>query len=385
MASVGSSDNLNILVQWRKHGSNDLWRYKIDKNKASLEQQIKQNSYFYDNDVIDFVRWSAKNYAAKHYALIFWNHGSGVLDPSWESLNQLFLSYKHNPLSYRYNPRTSMLPALTKGSCMHRGIMFDEKNKMYISNKKLSDILGSITTDVLKKKLDVFGMDACFMQMMGVIYPIRHYAKYCVASEEVELAHGWNYKQFLATLAEDEITPLQLAKNIVSTYEQFYKNKTHLYTQSAVKLDELDYLKENINLFVDAITKCCEIDKTNTKHAIFVARKRCVQFSSPQYIDLHSFYKELILQLDKLNNKTTAKQLRTSNDFENLKTQLINGTKIIEAIVVSQTASKRFQKTNGISIYFPRGQINNSYVITDFARDSRWLEFLKHILEKKVV
>ena len=43
MASVGSSDNLNILVQWRKHGSNDLWRYKIDKNKASLEQQIKQN------------------------------------------------------------------------------------------------------------------------------------------------------------------------------------------------------------------------------------------------------------------------------------------------------------------------------------------------------
>ena len=125
-------------------------------------------------------------------------------------------------------------------------------------------------------------------------------------------------------------------------------------------------------------------DKTNIKYALSRARKLCLQFTAPHYIDLHSFYTEFNLQLKKSLPRITTK-LRQSADYRELKKCITDGIKIIEKIVISQTASKRFERAKGISIYYPHGPIHITYVTTDFAQNCKWIEFLKTVLGKKVV
>ncbi len=62
---------------------------------------------------------------------------------------------------------------------------------------------------------------------------------------------------------------------------------------------------------------------------------------------------------------------------EKLKEHLLDGMKIIESIVIMNATSNDLAKAKGISIYYPRYRIDRSYLKTEFAKDSLWLEFLK--------
>lgn len=428
MAHVGSSDKLNIVVQWNQPHNQGRWRYKINKDSVVVDEHLPaETNPDCVQDVVSVMRWAKEKYPAKRYALILWNHGLGILDPIWGRSPQLREIAQEGFEILNFSDKA-------------RGILFNEATHTYMNNQQLVEALKQVN-EVLGKKVDLLGMDACLMAMAETGYQIRSYADVFVASQEVELAIGWNYSGFLATLATVDLDALSLAKLIVKSYENYYQPKTWIYTLSAISLDSLSYVKQSIDQIVASLQQCKQEHGQAIQRIIYNARRMCLQFNTPSYIDIHSFYSEMYRQLqapsmkvehaleedvceerhsavpplenilpsdyfeaspfrDTFSELTTAtntehqallkrprqrfhrptvlsESVFKSPSIEALKEQLTIGMKLIETVVVANTASQRLRQAKGISIYYPHNHIDTSYLKTEFAKESLWLEFLR--------
>ncbi|MFH1339580.1 MAG: clostripain-related cysteine peptidase [Candidatus Omnitrophota bacterium] len=322
------------------------------------------------------------------------------MDPVWGGHGLSF-----NSKVAQNNPRTE-IDGITQLTADHRGILFNENSRTYMNNQQLVEALRQIKTNVLNnKKIDILGMDACLMAMVEVGYQAREYANYMVASQEVELAYGWDYFTIMQGLSSmGNITPAQLTKGIVLAYQNYYKDKIRFYTQSAISLENMGHIKDSIDQIVCKIDSCKKHDRNGIKEAVKMARKQAVQFSTRSYIDLHSFYSSLhkvledqyktievkdLTNLDKRpktkldkdkQQSNSAKKVKNNQPFlkevGELRESLQLAMKIIENSVVANTTGSNFTAAKGLSIYFPYGRIDTSYVKTDFAKDSLWLQFL---------
>lgn len=243
-----------------------------------------------------------------------------------------------------------------------------------MSNQHLSTALSQIKTKVLNgKKIDLIGMDACLMAMAEVCYQIKNYADILVASEEVELAHGWHYSSFLQLLKNTPMTPAQLAQGIVNTYELYYKNRVQFFTQSAIDLNTMDDLRQGLDVIIN-LSKQCKKHRLGIEQLAKKARNTSLQFSATNYIDLHSFLVEFQKNLDGVSKNNSAQS------FIDLKNAVDVTIKLVENAVLSYTAGTYLNQAKGLSIYFPLTQnIDASYAKTDFAKESQWLTFLNDV------
>jgi hypothetical protein len=401
IATIGSNKNLNILVQWYNPGKPGIWRYKIDKGKIILDEQIaSQTDGNNPQDIVDAMGWAVSKYPAQKYALVLWNHGIGILDPEWgNSMNIINgKSSKNNPkiqiagittgptkISSKTNSNQSGIFPLKSEECVtSRGILFNERSRTYLTNQQLLQALSRIKTDVLKnKKIDILGMDACLMAMIEVGYQVKDFARYIVGSQEVELAYGWNYAGFLPVFASDiNMDTSVAAQSIVQAYESLYKKKINFYTQSAVDLEKIETIKQCIDVIVASYENCKMADNRKLVDVLRKSRNNCLQFSSPSYIDLHSFcnefYKQLHLAYEKKFSHDKSQQF--SENLEILKKSLINCMRLIEGSVVANASGKYLSKAKGLSIYFPQNNVDLSYPKTEFAKDSSWLSFLRNLI-----
>jgi clostripain len=205
METVGSNDNLNIVVQMGRikgyDSSNGDWtgvrRYYVtkDTDRSIINSQLIENMGEVDmgsyKTLIDFAKWAKKTYPAKKYALVIWNHGSG-----WEK------GFK---------------------SSVTKGISYDEQSGNHINTPQLGMAMKEIG------KVDILDFDACLMQMAEVAYEIKDYVTYIVASEETEPGDGDSYDGFLSKLtANPTMGPLDLAKAIVDAHTILRKEKAPL-------------------------------------------------------------------------------------------------------------------------------------------------------------
>jgi len=415
MAAVGSNQNLNILVEWHQPNQPGVWRYKVEKGKMVLDVclpiETDGNSA---KDLVDSMGWAVNKFPAQKYSLILWNHGIGILDPMWGKsrpwaksgvfpldadimqeaqkiqIQGVTTDYvldatitntrdlvKNEKLEEILSEELTKLIAENienlENNDFNRGILFNEHSRTYMDNQALVQALGEIKTTILKnKKIDLLGMDACLMAMVEVGYLARHYADYFVGSQEVELANGWNYLTFLSMIANNRVTPVQVAQNIVHSYEVFYKEKINFYTQSAINLARMDIVKDSIDNVVNKIRTCQSENKNVMNDAIKKARSSCLQFSAANYIDLHSFYTELQKHLD-------VQSPQLSNKVKDLKNSLTLSMRLIEEAVVANVAGKNLGRARGLSIYFPQGFIDGSYAKTDFAKECGWFDLIKDV------
>jgi len=431
MAKIGSNSNVDILIQWEQPNKNGIWRYRVNAGSVDLLYHVAvPEKKDVVNDIVEFVRWGVGVCPRYDYVtLILSGHGSGFVDPS------------------------NFVP---------RGVLFDWESKNYLSNSQLISVLDRIKNSILGgKNLDLLGMDACLMASIEMNYQIRSKVNIFVASEEVQHADGWWYSEIFSEFKNKVLTPEELAKRIVSTCGRFYENRIAWYTQSAVKVSEMEALKNVFNQILVDLQSCKNSLGAPIISAVKTARKNCLQFNSPIYVDLHSFYFELYNQLkgkslgrniaysseeklqagdnsglfmidrSKVNlleenyipivindfsQKTTDASLdltitKTSDvvisnseglidlkdllnriddqdlefDFtetkspqiEQLKLDLLLGMQMIERSVIANAAAKTFGRAKGISIYFPRNAyIEQTYVTTEFAKDTLWVQFL---------
>jgi hypothetical protein len=343
LKKIGSSDKVNILVQWDEPIKHTTWRYKICRNhlveNASLSQDMGENP---EAELIDAARWAFTKYPAKKRALIFWNHGSGVLDEKHDWKRQ-------------------------------RGILYDFSSAKCLTNDGLLRSMKIIQQEVLAgEMLDLIGMDACLMAMLEIAYQIKDFTKTFVASENIEHAPGWDYDAIFRQLIKTpkSLSAQQLAHLIVRSFERLHKKSNNIYTQSFIDLTAITELKENVATFASI---CLATKQQEALHeCITYARKSCTEFDKGHFIDLYDFYRLLLKKIT--NNKSISPSLRTS-----LEELILEGTKLIEITVVGHTKGHTYKHSHGLSIYFPRTKkLHLSYQKTLFAEETLWPAFIDH-------
>ncbi|MBY0353830.1 hypothetical protein K2W90_05700 [Candidatus Babeliales bacterium] len=318
MAQAGSQKKkLNILVQLHAQGDY-LWRYKVDDKKIKQKDHVLIQEHC-GNDIVEGMRWAAKEYPAKNYALILWNHGFGALD------TDVFQKPETGKFDWQAEPDSNMAacfdnfcflrkPLLTEypdHATYHRGIMLDANNeRSYMTNDIMVETLRTISQDVLGKKLGLVGADACKMAMAEICYQIKDYADYFVGAQNCELVDGWPYHAIFEQLGKNSLEPQEFAQVIVQEFENYYQTHAQkgLYTQSAIDLSLVENVRDAINSFVMSAQNYAYYNPQAFQNLVYRARQRAVNIcTAPFYTDLSSFFEMLVQELttDRTSNPTS--------------------------------------------------------------------------------
>jgi hypothetical protein len=392
MKTVGTTGQVAVLAQFDRAGANVATvRYCLQKGTAvakDVVQTLGETNMGDPKVLLDFVTWGVTNYPADHYLLVLWNHGAG-----WDDANL----YQGDVFSGAAPPVSrKKQPVLTRGACAEakpiafsqaragltrtrralfsstvaaavktRAIAFDDQAQDFLDNIELKRVMTRIKK-TLTRKIDILGMDACLMNMAEVAFQMRDVADYSVGSEETEPGDGWPYDRILkALVAKPAMTPEELSKTIVNQYLASYKAGDNV-TQSAMNLAELKPLASAINGLAKALIKTLADPVASS--ALISARAKVQEYSRPydDYCDLLDLCDVLEAKLS--DHKVTAACAAVKQAAA-------------AAIVAAGAKGPAVERSQGISIYFPKRKISPLYKTLDFTKQSRWDEFMVAYLE----
>lgn len=202
MMAVGSSSTVNVLVET---GGTKQWllpeinadinqRFLVEKGKLKSLQNLTKLNMGEAATLSDYIQWGIKNYPAKRYALVLWNHGGGPIV----------------------------------------GYGLDEWFDGDALTLKELDLALSKSTKATGAYFSFIGFDACLMASLETANTLKPYADYLLASQELEPGHGWDYTVLLKTLAAAPKIPItDLLKATALGFEQQAKSQE---TQSDITL-----------------------------------------------------------------------------------------------------------------------------------------------------
>lgn len=389
MAQIGSNDFINITVQLdiRISGNKKITRrYYIEKNKifhVNANDPLSQKMDSGDpKTLVSCCSWAIQNYPARNYALILWNHGTGIIDPENGRIINPAELFSFNPATNKLELDRSIgfLEFINEKDRQPRGVCWDDSTGNYLTNQKLEAALKEICTTMLGgNKLSIIGFDACLMSMLEVASVVKSYAQIMVGSQEVELGPGWDYEKVLRPFMTSSIEQRRFAQHIVEMYAETYGKITNDYTQSAINLSSIDALEKNINTIAGLLLECLKKQSNNSvKNAIQASRSKllCTHFDEPSYIDQHHFYVNLLANLKHF----TFADSDTQGLKQTLARALEEGKTLIKEISFANKAGKNLSLAQGISLYFPERRIHSSYRKTNFAATNKWITFVTQYL-----
>lgn len=374
MQKVGSTDDVNILVQWDKVDTKATHRYKILQNNfvvnASINQEMGINPA---TEIVSSMQWVKNTYPAEKYGLVLWNHGNGVLDRSGK-INRLIRSWL-------------MAPGLREEYFTNRGILYDYSQDTFLDNQGLSSACNKIKKTI-GQKIDFLGMDACLMAMIEVAYQVKNSVKYLVGSQQTEPGYGWAYAELLSSLISiPTMNGAELGETTVQSYSNFYStgsNADPTHTQSTIDVSKINAAKTTLELLLASIRQMESLDKTSTKNAIKKARNNTLEFYIPDYIDLIDFYNKLSTEfstlVDNRKRKSTLPRQKNLIRATTAAISAIDAAKIAaqNTILSSLVGSELTNKAHGLSIYFPAdGKVDSSYKKTTFAKQTTWTSMIE--------
>jgi hypothetical protein len=343
MEIIGSSDRVNIVVEaGRTEGYSDTpgdWtgtrRYLIKKDTDTLKVTSPVVQYRGKVDMgdyrnaIDFGNWAKKTYPAKKYMFIMWNHGSG-----WE-----------------------------KGlkSLSNKGISYDDETGNHINTPQLGQILKGIGG------VDVYGLDACLMQMAEVDYELKDYVSYIVGSEETEPGDGYTYNDFLGPVVRmPMMTPEQVGKVAVNAFSAHYQavDKT-ASTQSLVKSAAISRLLTLSSDFVYAVALSGEKELAKS------ARDGALKFATAENKDLYDFTRLIVAGTKSTDVKTKGQALMTF-----ITSELVMKNQTSNDLGNGESQPLDYSPAKGIAIYIPSGPVGDGYMDLQWAKYSKWDEFI---------
>ncbi len=369
MEAVGSTDKLNIVVEiGRLAGrraaavSGDDWegtrRYLIkkdaDMDKLSSEMiadmgTVDMGDY---KNLAAFGKWAKQAYPAKKYMLIVWNHGSG-----WE-----------------------------KGlkSRVSKGISYDDQSGNHINTPQLGQALKEMG------HVDVYGSDACLMQMPEVDYELKDYADYIVGSEETEPGDGYTYNKFLAPVAANPaMSPAELAKTAVDAYSDHYAAQKTGSTQSFVKTAALPGLVQRVNDWTKAVMAA------GLKTEVNNARELSASYAVAENKDLYHF-----VRLVSDRTQDPALKARSEDLMKFISGELVMHNRTnnqpgssggwdggwdedyMMAGKGSRWGAKDYSESHGIAVYLPGYSMGEGYNELAWAAASNWDEFIAWYMKK---
>ncbi|MCL2592447.1 MAG: clostripain-related cysteine peptidase [Defluviitaleaceae bacterium] len=179
-----------------------------------------------------FIEFSKENFPAEKYGLIMWDHGGGSIAGYGDDENFI------------------------KGNLtlLDMNLAFEHAN-------------------LSENKLEFLGFDACLMQTIEMAVVSADYAKFLIASEDLEPGDGWDY-HFLEVLNKNpNMGGDELGKHIVDYFIDFYNGrKGEILTLSVV---DLQYANDVMAAMGALMDKCNQdLLETPAKHFASFSRRR---------------------------------------------------------------------------------------------------------------
>ncbi|MFX1534708.1 MAG: clostripain-related cysteine peptidase [Promethearchaeota archaeon] len=377
----GSTDTTNVIVQFDRikgyDPSNADWtatkRFYIMKGGKphqieSVELQDLGETNCGDPKVLEnFLLWGVENFPAKYYAVILWNHGSGWKDtdvyrlvterlrgfksPARKMGRNHIISFKSDKIR-RTLFNTTILKSLT---FVARGIAYDDSNQDFLDNLELENVFSKVYKKI-NRKIDILGMDACLMAMAEVAYQNKAYVDYVVASAEVEPWDGWPYELIVKKLNENpKIVPKEFSKVMVDEYMDSYAGPDFTYvTLSSIQTTALEDLAKAVSKMATSLTS--NIDSYSEQIMDILFDVLC--YYDWDYVDLKNF----------------AELVKEYIPAEASKAEAV--MKLVDKAVVEAGGNGA-----GISIYLPSDYYSSLYDGLNWAKATKWDEFIKAVLK----
>lgn len=163
--SKTDNPNVSIVVETGGKSDADGWettrRRLVRGNDLQLLADLGVQNMGKGSTLEAFIEWGVKTYPADKYDLVLWDHGGGSIGG-------------FGPDESTATPTTMSVPELA-------GSLAAAESK----------------TGVL---FETLGFDACLMASLEVAAQLQPFAKYYLASEDIEPGAGWDYTAFRDTL-----------------------------------------------------------------------------------------------------------------------------------------------------------------------------------------
>ena len=379
MEVAGSTDKVNIVAQMdRSEGydtSNGDWtttkRFLIEKDDLNGDIVSKELMDLNETDMGDpntltnFTIWAIDNYPAQHYLLDFWDHGGAFWGTEWDD-----------------NPNGTAVPGYTSD---------------WLSMPDLTASLSNITKH-LGRKLDIIGFDACLMADFDVLYQLRHYTDYIVASGYVEPGEGWPYDWILPSLDDTpDMTPRELGKIICDDYVDSFSdrqgdpNDTTAITMALFDTTKLAALGHQLDMLSELLAMNSDTRPLKGHWSqIYWARNKTNSYDFPtQYLPGNVFpldpggypMYDIIDLMDNL-----IKYFPADTQIKDQATAVKTAAQEARIYYRCTGYQDAVKGANGITIYFPSGsdtKYSARYDPTEMAQQTFWDDFLHYYINKK--
>lgn len=211
MMEVQLPENVNVVIQtggaavWQNEymDPSKLQRWLYNSEGLQLLEEQETANMGDAQTLYEFLSFADENYPADKVAVTFWNHGGGsVAGAAFDELHGL----DSLDLSEMYQAFDAVWPV-----------------------------------DMQNPALELVGFDTCLMATVDVASVFQNFARYLVASEEVEPGNGWLYSGWLRQLADNPaMNGEELGISICDTY---YEGCEAVGTQDQTTLSVTDLTK----------------------------------------------------------------------------------------------------------------------------------------------
>ena len=340
MEKVGSSDKINVVVQWASMAEKDTKRVFVhkDNDTKNVTSPVVQNVGNVDMgspaSLLDFISWGVKNYPAKHYFIEVWNHGGG-----WH----------------------------LKGNTHINDISWDDKSGNVITTEQLGQVM-SDAAKVIGHKVDVYGSDACLMAMLEVAGEMSSSVEVFAGSQETEPGSGWPYDKVLQRWnALPHASAQDVGKILTEEYVKSYQGGSHGnqdVTFSALDLSKTEALNAAIHDFANELSKLNKADATKVKNLVPLVQT----FAVTDYLDFMDFTASVQKAGVGLRSDLVASVNKAANDY-----------------ILANKVTSGYPNAKGFSVWIPAdidgyNQYSSRFAGLEFNKQTGWSAALENIL-----
>lgn len=380
MARVGSTEKVNIIVQFDRSGKYDQsavqWsqtlRFRVTRGMrgtpAEALEDLGEVNMGDGATLRQFVEWSREKFPARRYMLTIWDHGQG-----WRAVQ----------------PAGTEADSPTLRASPFKAVSHDESSHDQLYNSEAAEALRAALRG---QKLDVLGFDACLMAMIETGYAFRDTAKVLVGSEELEPGDGWPYDVWLKELTlRPELPTEQLAAKIVDAYRADYSAGIHLdpdTTQSAVRLDGM----EQMAMRVAALAQSLKAHLGTELVLIRGARQACSVYAPNSFGDGLDYFHhlDLVKFCDELLARTQQPATPAQREIRERASAVRNAVSASVLANYAGASRRGAYGSNGLAIYFPATgtlytrdrfaeggyEKSNTRYPVEFVNKTAWTDFL---------